>query len=78
MVICIMIRYYFDLKIYIWEHLEIKVGIKIIQYVYAYVISQFRETRLLYTVQCNVAGFSKIRYDLSEHLTFKLPVPRVK
>ena len=33
MVICIMIRYYFDIKIYIWEHLEIKVGIKIIQYV---------------------------------------------
>ena len=24
---------YFDIKIYIWEHLEIKVGIKIVQYV---------------------------------------------
>ena len=34
-----LIRYYFDINIYIWEHLEIKVGIKIIQYVYAYVIS---------------------------------------
>ena len=37
--ICIMIRHYFDIKIYIWEHLEIKVKIEIIQYVYAYVIS---------------------------------------
>ena len=35
MVICIMIRYYFDIKIYIWEHfeLEYKFEFKIIQYV---------------------------------------------
>ena len=39
--ICIMVRYYFDIKIYIWEHfeLELKSSFKIIQYVYAYVIS---------------------------------------
>ena len=39
--ICIMVRYYFDIKIYIWEHfkLELKSNFKIIQYVYAYVIS---------------------------------------
>ena len=39
--ICIMVRYYFDIKIYIWEHfeLELKSNLKIIQYVYAYVIS---------------------------------------
>ena len=39
--ICIMIRHYFDIKIYIWEHLELELrsNFKIIQYVYAYVIS---------------------------------------
>ena len=43
--ICIMVRYYFDIKIYIWEHfeLELKSKFKIIQYVYAYVISHMHE-----------------------------------
>ena len=29
MVICIMIRYYFDIKIYIWEHLELELKSKL-------------------------------------------------
>ena len=37
-----LIRYYVDIKIYIWEHLEIKVGIKIIQYVCIHYITDIR------------------------------------
>ena len=27
--ICIMVRYYFDIKIYIWEHLELELKSKL-------------------------------------------------
>ena len=43
-----LIRYYFDIKIYIWEHLEIKVGIKIIQYVCICYITLLPPLRGLY------------------------------
>ena len=50
--ICIMVRYYFDIKIYIWEHfeLELKPNFKMIQYVYAYVISHLHTNVLLMVV----------------------------
>ena len=55
-----LIRYYFDIKIYIWEHLEIKVGIKIIQYVCIRYITLVHLDDIIHQSCIHVLSFKKV------------------
>ena len=49
--ICIMVRYYFDIKIYIWEHFELELKLKLkLSNMYMYTLYHIEIINLCNTV----------------------------